>query len=137
MEVNPQSSESVSPSPSTSTDASESDSAKSSLLHTLNADWASSFPIPWHKGNADLKQTLRKGKRPHPSDRRAFIRIVIDDVSKVRSKPSWKACEVIGQRIVAAYPTSWEDALVGEKIGNGYTSVARQLLNRWKTSTVN
>ena len=104
------------------------------VLHTLNADWVSEFSIPWDQLNPGFSHCLKNNSRLHPADRRAMVRTVIAEAVKIRPQPQWKACEAIAKKMVHAYPDSLGDRLEGDRVGNGYHSLAKQLLSRWENT---
>uniref|UniRef100_A0A8C6LRA2 Uncharacterized protein n=1 Tax=Nothobranchius furzeri TaxID=105023 RepID=A0A8C6LRA2_NOTFU len=102
----------------------------STLLKTQNS-WISQFQIPWEKMPASLSQTMLRGQRASPADRRAMVRTVVSTMQQHCSNPNRAACTEIAKTIVAKYPLTFADMNEeGEQIGIGYYSLINQLKTR-------
>ena len=84
------------------------------------------FEIPFYK----FPNLIEQGKVPSPSQRLAIVRLVCDDLQQVIDKPLKKHLEIIARKIVDKYPQSFQDNIKDTKLGNGYSSLLCQLINR-------
>lgn len=92
--------------------------------------------IPWHKMPIGVTEAISKKARPQPSDRRALINLVVDEMLLCHPNPNLKQVTIIAKRIVQMYPESFEDrADEGHRIGTGCASLVKQLKYRIENET--
>lgn len=84
------------------------------------------FNIPYHK----FPRLIEQEKVPSIPQRLAIVRLICDDLQEIIDKPLKKHLEVIARKIVEKYPKSFQDTINGQKLGNGYSSLLCQLVNR-------
>lgn len=94
---------------------------------TNNLDWAHDFIVPWENMPKDLMKLLEENKRPSPSLRRQMIRIVTDSIQKITEKPGKKALAIIARKMINDYSAALADTLCGEVVGEGYSSLLKQM----------
>ncbi|KAG8176820.1 hypothetical protein JTE90_003448 [Oedothorax gibbosus] len=92
-----------------------------------NLEWAHEFAIPWENLDHELIKSLEEGNRPSPSLRRKMIRTVADAIQKITEKPGKMALGIIARKMVNKYPSSLADSLCGEIVGEGYSSIHKQM----------
>ncbi|XP_041839467.1 uncharacterized protein LOC121638641 [Melanotaenia boesemani] len=115
------------------TSPSSSSSPMSSPLaspHTnVKNNWPETFQVNWNKMPPGLLSTITSGKRPSPSDRRQFVRVLVDDMRKYEANPTRAQCLIITRNITRQYPQSFADTLddVKTMIGGGYESLLSQV----------
>jgi len=120
-----------------STSRSESTNASPQLLvGTADASWADRMIIPWHKMPRGVSEAISQKARPVPSDRRAMINLVVEEMLLCHPNPNLKQVTQVAKRIVRQYPESFEDrADEGQRIGTGCASLAKQLKCRVENET--
>ncbi|XP_041866818.1 uncharacterized protein LOC121655942 [Melanotaenia boesemani] len=117
-------SESASSSPSLS---SSSSSRKSVSLRT----WPEDFEVPWNRMPAGVRSAIAEEKRPSAKDRRAMVRLIVDEMRMTELNPSKAQCLTVAKSIVQQYPQSFADIMRdGTVIGSGYGSLLTQLKTR-------
>lgn len=115
---------------STSSTPSPASTNSQSSTVELNS-WPDNFNIPWSKFPHELKMAIAREQRPTPRDRRAMVRIVVDEMRLVELNPSRSDCLTVAKMIVKEHPKSFADILKdGTKIGSGYASLLNQLKTR-------
>ena len=77
-----------------------------------------------------VESALKKAKRPSSTERRVFVRRIMDQVHKNHPHCTKKDLNIIADRIVNTYPESFKDIYDGQVIGSGYASLAKQLADR-------
>ena len=96
-----------------------------------DATWAQNFEVTWNEMPKGLKKALQQNKRPSPSDRRAFVRKVVEQMRTYHSNPNKAQTVCVARKIVQQYPSSFEDRVdEGERLGSGYHSLCMQLKTR-------
>ncbi|XP_037643652.1 uncharacterized protein LOC119498678 [Sebastes umbrosus] len=91
----------------------------------------------------ELLSTVMSGKRPSPSDRQQFVRVLVDEMRKHGANPTRPQCLIITRNGIREYPQSFADTMDDGKtmIGGGYESLLSQVkvgvehLNRNNTLT--
>ena len=78
---------------------------------------------------AALMSLLHKGKKPEPWERRNMVRILVDHAIKKRAPKGKKTFDSLAQRMAEMFP-SLIDSISGERVGAGYESLSKQLVNR-------
>ncbi|KAF7648241.1 hypothetical protein LDENG_00160070 [Lucifuga dentata] len=109
-------------------------------LH-IKKNWPETFQVNWNKMPPELLSTVMSGKRPSPSDRRQFVRVLVDEMRKYEANPTRAQCLIITRNVIRQYPQSFADTLHDGKtmIGGGYESLLSQVkvrienLNRHNT----
>ncbi|KAJ8048985.1 hypothetical protein HOLleu_01518 [Holothuria leucospilota] len=99
-------------------------------LPSHNTNWVSKYVVPWQKMPTGLISACEKGERPLPSVRREMVRKVVKDIHKITATPGKKNLDIIAERIVKKYPSSFRDEFEGRVVGSGFNSLAKQLLSR-------
>lgn len=101
-----------------------------------NGSWANTMAIPWSKMPKGVKEAIANHSRPSPGDRRAMVNVVVDEMMIYHPNPNMNQVTCIAKRIVKEHPDSFEDrADVGQRIGSGSASFAKQLKNRVENKT--
>lgn len=77
-----------------------------------------------------LEEQLGAGERLQADARRQFVREVVDQVREKTVSCAKKQWEDIAINIVRKYPSSFEDRIGNIKLGSGYESLLKQLVNR-------
>ncbi|XP_033624085.1 uncharacterized protein LOC117287543 [Asterias rubens] len=94
--------------------------------------WSSSYQIPWKKLPKGLQDSIQRKERPLPSERRQMIRVLADDIVKITSRPMRKQLAVVASKVVAEFPSSFQDKLDDLIVDNGYNSILTQLEQRFQ-----
>ena len=95
----------------------------------IDASWPETMDIP--DMPAGVKTAIRSSKRPAYSQRKKMIRDVVEAMTKCHPNPNLTQCRIVARRIVRKHPDSFEDRTdEGERMGNGYHSMAKELRNR-------
>lgn len=120
---------STAPVTSLSSSSSPVSSALPSPRTNIKRNWPETFTVNWTKMPPGLLTTVTSGKRPSPSDRRQFVRVLVDDMRKYEPNPTRAQCLVITRNITRQYPQSFADTLDDGKtmIGGGYESLLGQV----------
>lgn len=92
-----------------------------------NLDWAYNYEVPWESMPKELIKSLEEDTQPSPSLRLKMIRIVCDDIRKFSEKPGRKALDIIARKIVSKYKLSLADYICNEIVGEGHSSLLRQI----------
>ena len=56
-----------------------------------------------------------------------MIRVLADDIAKITSRPMRKHLTVVASKVVAEFPSSFQDKLDDVVVGSGYNSILTQL----------
>ena len=79
-----------------------------------------------------LQVSISRKERPLPSERRQMIRVLADDIAKITSRPMRKHLTVVASKVVAEFPSSFQDKLDDVVVGSGYNSILTQLEQRFQ-----
>ncbi|XP_065683521.1 uncharacterized protein LOC124813175 isoform X1 [Hydra vulgaris] len=101
------------------------------VKHVSAADWYLAFVLPWEKMSKEVRDILAAGERPSTANRCTIIRIIMNDILAVCSKPLKKHLDAIASSMVAKYPQSFKDEYGTTVIGSGHDSLTLQLVNRY------
>ena len=71
--------------------------------------WAEEFPIPWKKMSMKLQKSLTSKKRVIPSEKRAMVCVLIDEMKNFDPNPRLEHAKAVARRVVSAYPDTFED----------------------------
>ena len=66
---------------------------------------------------------LERGKRPGPKRRRQMVRIVVTEMMEKCPHVGKKHSTDVAKKMVAKYPHSLQDVIVGDIVGAGYLSL--------------
>jgi hypothetical protein len=92
-------------------------------------DWRK-FVIPWDKLPTEFMAACQKGKSPDPSNRREMVRIFAKEIKAVKNPPGRAALRTVAKRMVAKYPSSFENRLPnGIVVDNGVAGLMTSLEN--------
>ena len=97
---------------------------------TAGQNWVDRFQVPMNRLSTDLASGLNDGKRLLPSIRKEFVRIVVEEMTKLCRKPYKKHCDAVAKLLVTRYPQSLCDSIDGDVVGTGFDSLSRQLKAR-------
>ena len=111
-----------------------------SPVSVQNNTWVSTFSVPWEKTHESLRRCLAQRKRAEAADRRHMVRVIAEAIRQVC--PPFRQCAELAKSIIDKSPDSSEDRTEeGERLGNGYYTLSKQLrtriefLNRYNTLT--
>ncbi|XP_031698613.1 uncharacterized protein LOC116380945, partial [Anarrhichthys ocellatus] len=95
----------------------------------IKKNWPEAFQVNWNKMPSDLLSTVMSGKRPSPSDRRQFVRVLVDEMRKYEANPTRAQCLISTRNVIRQYPKSFADTMDDGKtmIGGGYESLLSQV----------
>lgn len=95
-------------------------------------DWALTYFIPWNKFPMEITKPLEEGKRLIPTVRRKLVKMVKDDIAVNSEKPGKNAFSIIARQMIDKYPESLADKFCLEVVGEGHTSILRQMTTRFE-----
>lgn len=102
-----------------------------SAANVMSSEWAESFTVPWTKMTAKLQKTIAQKKRVEPSEKRAMVRLIVDEMRLFDPNPRREHVNIIARKIVQSHPATFEDRTdEGERLGCGYHSLSQKLKTR-------
>ena len=96
----------------------------------VDNDWHYNFPIPWNKMPTEVMGKLNNKERPMKGERLQMIKLIISEILTVCPLPGKKHLSEVARKMVATYPSSFQDVIEGEVVGSGYDSLTKQLVSR-------
>ncbi|XP_055954994.1 uncharacterized protein LOC130012875 isoform X2 [Patella vulgata] len=97
---------------------------------TCQTAWATSYLIPWEKFPKSFLTSCKNNRSPSQSDRREVVRILVDDITGVCSRPTSRDIYIVSSKLVDTYKTSLMDRFGDTRIGSGYSSFINRIQDR-------
>ena len=78
-----------------------------------------------------IKKAVQNNKRPTPAQRRAMVRVIVDEMKKHQKNPNLAQASTVAERVVCLHPDSFEHRSdERERLASGFHVLAKQLKNR-------
>jgi len=111
-----------------------------STLSAADADWVTSFKIPWAKCPESLLLAIDKGEQPSARDMRQPVTHTVSDICSITRRATRQNLRAVARKIVARSPSSFADYVNGKVIQDGVMSIMLMLeskkenMNRYTSS---
>jgi hypothetical protein len=106
----------------------------SSRVRQAQEAWASTFEIPWAQMSDTAKEAFENKQVARKLDILKCVRLVSDEIAKITVSPGFANLGIIAGRMVAKYPASLADRIVGsdEPLAGGSTSLCRRFVRQFE-----